>query len=152
MYTETDFQNAKKQTRVRVAGTIVLSVLFFALVLFLNRRRLQYAAMAVGAVGFMAVYFVCSFKVSPWVKYNRFLREMQNGQRRRAECEFLYFTPETRLHDGVEVHEMIVTVGAEEADERLYYWDADKPMPALQKGDRVAVESFGNFVVSLAAA
>lgn len=152
MYTESDYMKAKKQTRLRVAGAIVLAAAFFALVIFFNRKRAQYASMAVGAVGFIVTYFLCSFKVSPWVKYNRFLRELRSGQRRRTECEFLYFTPETRLHDGVEVHEMIVTVGSEEADERLYYWDADKPLPAFQKGDRVAVESFGNFVVSVAAA
>ena len=152
MYNDSDFQKAKNQTRLRVIGALLLAAAFFALVIVLNRRSAQYAAMAAGAVGFMVCYFLWSFKVSPWMKYNRFLREMRSGQKRRSECAFLYFTPETRYHDGVEVHEMIVTVGADEADERLYYWDADKPRPALKKGDRVTVESFGNFVVSLAAA
>ena len=74
---------------------------------------------------------------------------MRNGQRRHTECSFLHFAPETRMHDGVEVHEMIVTVGTGEEDERLYYWDADKPEPALREGEKIQVESFGNFITAL---
>lgn len=149
MYNESDYKQAAKQATLRVILALLLAVAFVAVALVFNRMRLQAPMLATAAVGFAVVFFLWSFKVTPWTKYNRFLREMRNGQRRHTECSFLHFTPETRMHDGVEVHEMIVTVGTGEEDERLYYWDADKPEPTLQEGERIRVESFGNFITDV---
>lgn len=149
MYGESDYKQASKQAALRVMGALLLAAAFLAAALVFNQRRLQAPMLATAALGFVVIFFLWSFKVAPWTKYDRFLREMRNGQRRRAECSFLRFAPETRMHDGVEVHEMIVTVGTGEEDERLYYWDADKPEPELRKGERIRVESFGNFVTAL---
>lgn len=149
MYSEKDYQNASKQAKVRLITLILAAILLIVAIIIINRQRMQYIAMAIGAVGFIACYFLCSFKVTPWLRYNRFMREMKHGQRRKTECDFHNFSSETRMHDGVEVYEMIVSVGDAEEDERLYYWDVDKPQPQLKEGDRLCVESFGNFVVSL---
>ena len=149
MYTETDYQNAAKQVRTRLIAWLALAAAFLAGMIVFIALRQEYVSMAVAGVGFAACFFLWSFKVSPWVRYNRFLREMKNGQRRQLECEFVSMEPETRFHDGVEVREMLVTVGKEEEDERLFYWDIDKTYPSLKPGARIRVESFGNFVVSL---
>lgn len=149
MYTEKDFENASKQARWRLIALILMAILLLFAAVMVNRQRLEYPAMAMAALGFMITYFVACFKVVPWIRYNRFMREMKNGQRRKAECIFKYFDTERRMHDGVEVYDMIVTVGTEEEDERLYYWDIDKKQPELREGDRICVESYGNFVVSV---
>lgn len=149
MYGESDYKQASRQATVRVVCALLLAAAFLAIALVFNRMRLQAPTLATAAVGFVVVFFLWSFKVSPWTKYNRFLREMRNGQRRHTECSFLHFAPETRMHDGVEVHEMIVTVGTGEEDECLYYWDADKPEPALREGEKIQVESFGNFITAI---
>lgn len=150
MYTEKDYQNTAKQVKTRLIVWLVLVAVFLAGMIVCISLRQEYVAMAVAGIGFAVCYFLWSFKVSPWVKYNRFLREMKNGQRRKLDCEFLSMEMETCFHDGVEVREMLVTVGKEEQDQRLYYWDIDKPDPALKPGEKICVESFGNFVVSLA--
>lgn len=149
MYGESDYRQASKQAALRVVFALLLAAVFLAGTLTFNHLRLQVPTLATAAVGFAVVFFLWSFKVTPWTKYNRFLREMRNGQRRKTECSFLYLVPETRMHDGVEVYEMIVTVGTGEEDERLYYLDADKPEPALREGDRIRVESFGNFITGI---
>ena len=143
MYGESDYKQASRQATLRVVGALLLAAAFLAVMLVFNRMRLQAPTLATAAVGFVVVFFLL---------YNRFLREMRNGQRRHTECSFLHFAPETRMHDGVEVHEMIVTVGTGEEDERLYYWDVDKPEPALREGEKIQVESFGNFITALARA
>ena len=120
-----------------------------AVMFVFNSMRNQFLSITTAVVGFVVSYFLWSFKVSPWVKYDRHLKEVKNGQKRATECEIKYFTPETRMMDGVEVNELIVTVGKEEEDERLYYWDADKPIPEVKEGDKVVVTSYGNFVVEL---
>lgn len=149
MYTENDYAKAAKQTKIRVTLFLLMCLAFIACVVIFNTMRIQPLSIAYSVIGFVVSYFIWSFKVSPWVKYNRHLKELKSGQKRETLCEFLYFTDETRTVDGVEVHELIATVGKEEEDERLYYWDCDKPRPELKEGDRVSILSYGNFVVEL---
>ncbi len=149
MYTENDFRCAEKQSKLRLALLILLACVFFAGMILMNRLRIQAASMAVAGGGFVLVYFLWSFKVSPWISYNRYLREMKNGRKRDTECDFVSFETETRMRDGVEVHELIVKVGEEEEDERLFYWDADKKNPEFHEGDRLLITSYGNYVVDL---
>ena len=149
MYSENDFIKANKQKKLRVALFVIMAAAFLALMFVFNAMRNQVLSITTAVVGFMISYFIWSFKVSPWVKYDKHLKEIKVGQKRETECEVVYFTDETRIMDGVEVHELITRVGKEEEDERLYYWDADKKRPDLKEGDRVSIVSYGNFVVEL---
>ena len=147
MYTEDYFNIIKKQTLLRVALFIALVCFFVAAMFTFNALRLMVPTCASAAIGFVFSYFIWSFKISPYVKYNRYLKEVRVGQKRTTRCEFRYFTPETRIRDGVEVHDMVVAVGKEEEDERLFYWDQDMKKPEYTEGDRIEVLSYGNFVV-----
>ena len=152
MYTQNDFQKVKSSTRTRLILFGVLALAFIVLMFVFNSLRLQVLSCASAGLGFIACYFVWSFKISPWVKYNRHMKDISEGQKRVTECEFVSFTPETRIHDGVEVHDFVVTVGKTEEDERLFYWDADKPAPVLEPGCKLTVTSYGNFVIDLKSA
>lgn len=149
MYTEKDFLQAKKQKKIRVILFVIMAAAFLAAMAVFTAKRIQVMSIASAVVGFIVCYFIWSFKVSPWVKYDRHLKELKSGQKRETACEIMYFTDETRLVDGVEVHELITRVGKEEEDERLYYWDADKKRPDVKEGDKVSIVSYGNFVVEL---
>ena len=149
MYTEKDFTHATKQKKIRLALFFLMTAVFAVSMFVFIAMRSQALTIATAVVGFIVSYFVWSFKVSPWVKYDRHLKELKSGQKRETACEIMYFTDETRIMDGVEVHELIVTVGKEEEDERLYYWDADKKRPDVKEGDKVSIVSYGNFVVEL---
>ena len=149
MYTEKDFLSANKQKKIRLTLFAVLVLAFLAAMFAFNAMRIQPLSITCAVVGFIVCYFIWSFKVSPWVKYDKHLKEVKSGQKRKTDCEIMYFTDETRLVDGVEVHELVARVGKEEEDERLYYWDADKARPDLKEGDKVSIISYGNFVVEL---
>lgn len=149
VYTEKDFLHANKQKKIRVALFAVLVLAFLVAMFVFNTMRIQPLSIATAVVGFIVSYFIWSFKVNPWVKYDKHLREVKSGQKRKTDCEIMYFTDETRMVDGVEVHELVARVGKEEEDERLYYWDADKKRPDLKEGDKVSIVSYGNFVVEL---
>jgi hypothetical protein len=43
----------------------------------------------------------------------------------------------------------MLRVGPDEADERLFLWDADKPLPEIAQGREVCVTSHSNFVKGL---
>ena len=148
-YTESDFINCKKQTRTRVILAFVLLAAVIGIMVVGYIYRLQALVLITAALGFIAFYFLWYFKVGPWVKYNRFLKEMKQGQKRTLDCRFIEFDPSTRLYDGVEVHDVLVTVGTEEKDERLFILDADKKLPELEKDCNIRVTSFGNFVLDI---
>ena len=149
MYTQQDFIDTRKETKKRTALMILLMLLFLAAVIACTALRLQYLQMAASGLGFAVCYFLWNFKLTPWLNYNKFMKDMQNGQKRKTECEFVYFTPETRLFDGVEVHEITVTVGKTEKDERMFVLDADKKLPEINKGDKITITSFGNFILDI---
>lgn len=152
MYTEKDYQFTKKQTSARLIAVLALAAAFLAVVIALIIWRQEVLSMVAGVAGFAVCYFLYGMKVSPWVKYRKFMTDMKNGQRKRLACAFVALSPETRFYDGVEVHELIAKVGEEKEDERLFYWDADKqPLPALEKEQKIEITSFGNFIVDLKA-
>ena len=149
MYTEADFTSTSRKATIRLVLFILMALAFVSVMLVFNAMRNQPFTLLTASVGFVVCYFIWSFKISPWVKYNRHLKDIKSGQRRTTECEFVFFTPETRFQDGVEVHDFIATVGSEEEDERLFYWDNDKPAPEIKAGDKIIVTSYGRFVIDL---
>ncbi len=151
MYTEADFESAAKESGKRLFLIILLAAAFLALMIVFDILRIQPLAMASAAVGFCVCYFLSNFKVAPWVRYNRFMRELKTGTRKTQTSEFVMVSGETRLHDGVEVYEFITRVGPEEKDERLFYWDADKKLPDFKEGDMLEIVSFANFVTDIKA-
>ena len=152
MYSESDYISAAKQTRLRLAGGIALIAACLAVVIVFIALEIEWAALVAAGIGFIVCFFVWSFKVMPWLYYNKFLKELRHGQRRQMVCEFKEFSPETRMYDNVEVRDVLVTVGNSEEDERLYVLDADKPLPQIEAGDRITVTSYGSFITDIAPA
>lgn len=113
--------------------------------------RWQVAMYVIAGVGFASIMFLWSMKLTPWLRYWKFMNDMVNGQKRTVEVTFVYATPETRFFDGVEVHDFVTRVGDKEEDERLYVFDADKPLPDYKEGQKLKVTSYGNFVVGIEA-
>ncbi len=149
MYTEADYESVAKKSGMRLFLFIMLAVAFLALMVVFDILRIQPLSMASAALGFCVCYFLYNFKVMPWVKYNRFMRELKSGARKKLESEFVSVSGETRMRDGVEVYEFITRVGPEEKDERLYFWDVDKKLPDFKAGDRLEIVSFSNFVTDV---
>ena len=152
MYSENDYIQASKRTKTAIATGIALIILCLAAVIAFVALEIDWAALASAGVGFIVCFFFWSFKVMPWLYYNRFLKELRHGQRRQMECEFKECSPETRLYDNIEVRDVLVTVGENEEDERLYVLDADKPVPDLKAGERITVTSYGSFITDIAPA
>ena len=44
---------------------------------------------------------------------------------------------------------MNASLDPEGEDARLFYWDDDKPMPELEKGEKIRITSYGNFVTGV---
>jgi len=159
LYREEDFNATKRMTLLRFAVlAVILAATIALLVLFLNVWRNEIAATLVCVLGASAMYFYLSMKILPWVHYWHYQADMRRGRTHEMDCRFVSFSDAERISDGVAFHDFIVTLEGddqpqteeEEADrQRLLLWDADKPMPALQPGQRLHVRSFGSYIIAL---
>lgn len=149
MYTQQDFIDVKNTAVRRVLMMLLLSALFLAGVIVLTALRQEIPQLIVAMIGYVVVYFLWSFKVTPWMRYAHFMKDMNEGQRRELECEYVGMDGETRLADGVEVYEFHTRVGKREEDERLFLFDSNKPVPELTAGEKLKIVSFGNHIISI---
>lgn len=152
MYSESDYINASRRTHLVLTMGIALICLCLAVVILFIAIQIEWAALVSAGIGFIVCFFIWSFKVVPWLYYNKFLKELRHGQRRQMECAFKEFSSETRMYDNIEVRDVLVTVGDAEEDERLYVLDADRQPPQLRAGDRITVTSYGSFITDIAPA
>ncbi len=169
MYREQDFAYTVKQTRLRTALGISLILAFLALVILLTLLKLEALQLLCAGLGFIVCYFIWSFKIMPWINYNRYMKDMRNGQKRKLECVFREISSETGMHDRVEVRDVTVTVdetgvpkssmgsilarlnnsGGEEKVERQFKFDADKSFPDIKPGEKVVITSYGSFITDI---
>ena len=150
LYTEPDFAATKKTMGVRLAilGVMMLIVLGAAIV-FVTALRNELAVIIAAILGSALCYTFLSIKVMPWVRYWMYQNDMRHGLSRETDAWFVSCSDSTRISDGVAFHEFIVRVGDEEDDERLFFWDDDKQLPALKEGQMLHIRSFGNYITEL---
>lgn len=151
MYTEADFSNARKTMKNRIITAVAVLLVAIALMVAGLIARNQTLAQVPVIVGACVFYTLFVTQCLPWIRYNRFLKEMSSGRKREMECYYVDISDRVRIVDGVQIHDMNASVDEAGEDLRLFYWDADKPMPSFEKGQRVKIKSYGNFVLEIQA-
>lgn len=149
MYTQQDFMNAQRGEKRVVWTLAILLAATLALTITLIALRIKWGAAAAAAVGGCLCYGFYSLKAKPYINYRRFLRDIREGLSRETDAWFVSLGGAPRTVDGVEVRDFLVRVGDEEEDERLFYWDEDKPLPRVEAGQKLHIVSYGNFVTAL---
>jgi len=89
--------------------------------------------------------------VRPALIYRRNLRYLLNGRKRVTTGIFKEFSEDVTDRDGMEVYAMLLNVGEKNdpEDDRLFYYDAYKPLPTMPIGTRVTVHSNDKLVSSM---
>ena len=151
MYTETDFANARKTMNKNLGVTFGILAVFLAAMTAGLILRIQPLAVIAPVIGSWVFYTLLVVKCIPWIRYHKFLTEMKNGRRRVTECYFVDIAGRVRVVDGVQIHDMNASLDAEGEDLRLFYWDDDKEMPKYEKGQRIRITSYGNFITGIEA-
>lgn len=149
MYTEQDYIDAFRTRRLRVFAGIALICAFVVGAALATSYRLEILQMVIAGLGFIICYFIWNMKITPWIRYARFLKELRDGQHRTLDCRYVSLSGETRVVDGVEVRDLIVTVGNKEEDERLFLLDAEKEPEITTPGAEIRVVSYGNYVLDI---
>lgn len=147
MYGEVDLlktESARKRalTVALLIGGAALFVVVLGMVF-----RIKALALAAAIIGGCAAYSWSALKVAPWSAYLKFLREMNSGLTRATEGTFVSQADESRMADGVRVHDLMLDAGQDAF--LLFYWDDEKPRPDLTPGQRLKLTSFGKFITAL---
>lgn len=149
MYTDADLGHVNEQKNRRlVAAFAVLALAICVLIAGLISRIAPLATF--GTAGFCCLFYaVLELKAMPYVRYARFLRDVDEGLSHAMDAEYVSTSTEPRMNNGVLFYDFFVRVGPEDEDERLFYFDADKPLPSIQPGQALHITSFGNYVTGL---
>ncbi len=149
LYHDEDMQNTKTKLRNRfITALVILAVVVAALVVLLW-FRLRFVAIAATIVGIAILFFYCSMKLMPWYRYQRYLKDMNEGLRRVTQAWMVSISDSSRAQDGVMCRDFLVRVDESEEGERLFFWDEDKTFPAIAQGQMLTITSYGNFVLKL---
>lgn len=146
MYTAEDFVRARKGFHARLYVAIALFAICIACLCVALTVRLRLFGMLSMLIGLWITYFFTATKMNPWRKYYLLLKDMKEGLERETQMRFVEISDQPRMLDGVAVYDFLVYEGDDEAEQRLYLWDADKPLPAYRKGQLLDIVSFGKYI------
>lgn len=146
MYGENDYKNAETKMKARLGVAIgILAIAVGAMCAGIAVRN-KWLATISPVLGGWVLYTWWALKFMPWFRYNKYLQNMRQGRHRETQCYFVDASDQTRIVDGVQIHDFNASLDAAGEDLRLFYWDGDKPMPEMQKGQKLRLISYGNFI------
>lgn len=149
MYTENDYQENRAQLKKRLllsvspaAVLLLLSIVSFVL------RLPQVLTMVLCILGSCGFIFAYSMLIAPVIAYGKHINHALHGRTREIEGTFMVMEAEAVGRDGVQFYPLTLNVGdcSKEADDRLFYFDANLPRPDWQQGDRLHFVSYDNRV------
>lgn len=158
MYSEKDLKEINALIQKRWLITLLPSVIALAAAIAIfvygQLNRSEHLWMLTSFLTLLAGgYFLFFFGnyVRPALIYRRNLRFLLNGRKRVTTGIFKEISEDVSDHDGMEVYAMLLNVGErnDPEDDRLFYYDAYKPLPAMPIGTRVTVQSNDRLVSSM---
>lgn len=151
MYTEQDLIAIKSQKNKRwlVLG-IPCTVLLIGLIISLIVRIEPLTVALTILMGALLIGGYDLF-IKPLRLYQLFLHNVLHGLTREVDCFYQSITTDAEMVDGVDCHTIYVTDHDDEGKpfERIFYYDALKPLPTLTPGQKVHVVFHDRAVVSI---
>ena len=158
MYSDQDWNeiNAllKKRWLITLAPSGAALCAAIAIFVYGQLNRNDYLWMLTSALTILGggyLLFLYGVYVRPALIYRRNLRYLLNGRKRTTTGIFKEISEDISDHDGMEVYAMLLNVGErnDPEDDRLFYYDAYKPLPSMPIGTRVTVCSNDRLVSSM---
>lgn len=152
MYTEQDLLSIRKQLKTRWSILGVIALVFIAGIVYSLIIRVE--ALTTGLTIALGVILILAFDLTlkPLHCYASLLDDLLHGLTRQLDCAYQSIDADISLVDGVKYYGMTVLQNDEdggEAFERLLYWDAQKPIPQLQQGDKLHIVYHDRMIASL---
>lgn len=141
MYTEQDYADICAQRKKRFILCAIPMAVLFALLVYSLVIRLQ--ALTVGATIALGVIwlFVYGLLIKPVSDYQRHMDQVMHGRVRTLTAAFKRIDDQPVIREGVRYYAMLMNVGKmdNEEDDRLFYYDANLPIPDWKQGEMLTI-------------
>lgn len=151
MYQEQELAAVRAQIRKRWIALGIPCLIIFALQVYsltIRNRTLTYIT-GIGLCLIMLFFF--EMTIHPLIRYEKHVNAMLHGITHEITATFQNFDSNESLVDGLAFRAMNVICIDEEQKpyERFFYYDIEKPLPDLQKEDRIQITYHDRQVVAL---
>ena len=152
MYHVQELETLNQQIRKRTLAVYIPTALLAAatLVTVLPFIRIQWLTVLLTILTAGLCIFCDGMFIAPLRAYRRHLDSALNGITHEMDCTFKSMESVTCLREGVTYYAMMVNIGdpKEEEDDRLLYYDAEKPLPGFEEGERLHITYHDKNVVA----
>ena len=151
MYTQTDLEQILAQKKKRWMLLAIPEAILLACVVYSLVIRVEWMTSLFSCLAGALLIFVYDLAIKPLSCYARHLQGVLEGRTRVLEGTFKRMDLQPSMVDGVSYRGMIVSAGdpADEEDDRLFYYDMEKPVPHLREGDQLRVTYHDRAVANL---
>lgn len=141
MYTEQDFRDIQAQIKKRLLLLAIPTALLLAGIVVSLVFRIQALTIVLTAVLGCMWIFCYGLLLAPLRAYERHLDDVLHGITRTTTGAFKEMEEQVVDRDGVKYYPMMLNVGSmeDEADDRLFYYDANLPRPDWKPGEMLTV-------------
>lgn len=151
MYTEQDLIAIRAQQKKRWIYLTIPCLVLLAVIVYSLTVRIQW--LTIGATILLGTLFLFIYEmtIKPLHCYEIHLSNALHGRKRELDCTYHSIDADLSVVDGVNYYAMTVLQPDEKGDpfERMLYWDALKPAPALKPGDKLHIIYHDRMVAQL---
>ena len=151
MYTEQELTNIRNQQKKRWLILLIPCLILLAVIVYSLTIRLEWLTSAATVVIGVLLIFGYEMFIRPLHQYAVHMDNCLHGRTRELDCTYLGTDADLSLVDGVRFYAMSFQQLDDDGDpfERMLYWDAQKPVPALQSGDQLHIVYHDRMIAQL---
>lgn len=150
MYDETDLNRAEEVVRKTRLLMLIPALLLLGGVVWSFIVRIKWLTILLSILAGCWIIFIRQIFLLPRRGYRQHIDRALHDAKKEAEGRYLRMETTPVERDNVMYYAFYLNVGEKQdpADDRLFYYDAFKPLPCWQSGDRLHVISYDKFVSS----
>ena len=150
MYDDNDLNKALEASKRALLLMLVPAGVLLALAVWSFIVRIKWLTILLTALAGCWMIFIYHIKRVPARAYQEHVRSALRAPKKTAEGRYLRMEGTPVERSGVMYYAFYLNVGEKQdpEDDRLFYYDAMKPLPDWKSGDRLRVISYDKFVSS----
>ena len=154
LYSERNLSDIRGQIKKRLLALGAVSVLFLAAIVYTlildnhKDHRPEVWTTVLTLVWLFSLIFGFDLLVRPLYSYAKHLQTSLHGRTHEVVCEFSRAGENESVVDGVVYRDLIFLGEADKHGDRdrLFYWDAELPVPAFAPGSQIRVQYYDRFM------
>jgi len=146
MYSQNDFQEIDQQWKKFLLGIGIYTVIVWIFIIWAVVMRNFYLTLGLTTFWMFVVIFCWGTMGATLFSYRKFLLEIARGLSRTVTGQWVEKKESLVTKEGVKFWEIILQV---DDYERVIYFDANKELPDIQKGETVTFTTHGNYVIAI---